>query len=305
MLITFSRLQKFSRKRPVRKMSASNKSTPGIKGNPKLETRPVFKAPDGFWVRCPKCATISQQDQVNESCGVCPECGHHFRVAASKRINFIFDEGSFEEFDKDLCPQDFLKFEDSKPYSKRIDLAQAKTGLNEAFVSGAARLEGRAVQVGAFDFSFMGGSMGTIVGEKISRVFERSLENKEPAIIFQSSGGARMQEGLSSLMQMAKTLGVLSRLNKEGIPYISVLTDPTTGGVAASFALLGDINVAEPNALVGFAGPRVIEQTINEKLPEGFQRSEFLLSHGMIDKIVARGELRSYLSKVLGILSLN
>lgn len=282
----------------------SNKTTPGIKGNPKLETSPVFKAPDGFWVRCPKCASISQHEQVEDSCGVCPECSHHFRVSALKRMNFIFDEGSFKEFDADLSPRDFLKFEDSKPYSERIDLAQAKTGLKEAFVSGSATLEGRKVQVGAFDFSFMGGSMGTIVGEKISRLFERSLQTREPAIVFQSSGGARMQEGLSSLMQMAKTLGVLSKLNEEGIPYISVLTDPTTGGVAASFALLGDINVAEPNALVGFAGPRVIEQTINEKLPEGFQRSEFLLSHGMIDKIVPRRELREYLSKVLGILSL-
>ncbi len=175
--------------------------------------------------------------------------------------------------------------------------------MKDAFVSGEATLEGRPVQVGAFEFSFMGGSMGTIVGEKISRLFERSLEKKQPAILFQASGGARMQEGLSSLMQMAKTLSVLSKLNEAGVPYVSILTDPTTGGVAASFALLGDVNVAEPNALVGFAGPRVIEQTINEKLPNDFQRAEFLLSHGMIDKIMPRAELRDYLIRILGLLA--
>ena len=283
-------------------MSDQYKATPGIKGNPKLEQAPVFKAPDGLWVRCPKCSAIMQQEHVQEHLGVCLECGHHFRITSSERIAMFVDEGSFQEKDANLEATDFLKFQDSKSYSDRLVAAKKKTGMQDAFLAGEATIEGRPVQVGSFEFSFMGGSMGTIVGEKITRLFERALEKRQPAIIFQTSGGARMQEGLSSLMQMAKTLGVLSKLNEASIPYISVLTDPTTGGVAASFALLGDINIAEPNALVGFAGPRVIEQTINEKLPEGFQRSEFLLSHGMIDKIVPRNEIQPYISKVLNIL---
>jgi acetyl-CoA carboxylase carboxyl transferase subunit beta len=277
--------------------------SPGIKGNPKLdETTGVFKAPEGFWVRCPQCHAILQQSYVKLHHQVCTECSHHFRMSSHARIALVCDEGSFREFDANLEANDFLGFFDSKAYTDRLSSSRKKTRLRDAFVSGEAKISGRSVQVGAFEFSFMGGSMGTIVGEKISRLFERSLENKQPAIIFQASGGARMQEGLSSLMQMAKTLGVLSKLNAAGIPYISVLTDPTTGGVAASFALLGDVNVAEPNALVGFAGPRVIAQTINETLPQDFQRSEFLLSHGMIDKIVPRSELRDYLGRMLDLL---
>lgn len=281
-----------------------NRSTPGIKGNPKFEeSAGVFKAPEGFWVRCPQCHSILQQDYVKLHHQVCAECSHHFRMNSTDRMNLICDEGSFKEHDIDLEAKDFLGFFDSKSYKDRLHVSRKKTRMRDAFLSGSGKIGGRPVQIGAFEFSFMGGSMGTIVGEKISRLFERALENKEPAIIFQASGGARMQEGLSSLMQMAKTLSVLSKLNQAGVPYISVLTDPTTGGVAASFALLGDVNVAEPNALVGFAGPRVIEQTINEKLPDGFQRSEFLLAHGMIDKIVARGELKDYLARILGLLS--
>ena len=283
-------------------MSSQSRQTPGIKGNPKAQTDSIFKAPEGFWVRCSSCGAILQHDHVEASLGVCTECQHHFRIGSQKRVETIADENSFVEYDQDLEAQDFLGFIDSKSYVTRLASAQKKTGMKDAFLAGEAKIDGMPVQVGAFEFAFMGGSMGTIVGEKISRLFERSLEKRQPAIIFQSSGGARMQEGLSSLMQMAKTLGVLSKLNQEGIPYVSVLTDPTTGGVAASFALLGDINIAEPNALVGFAGPRVFEQTINEKLPEGFQRSEFLLAHGMIDKIVPRSEIKSYLSKVLRIL---
>ncbi len=283
-------------------MNSYGRPTPGIKGNPKAQNDSIFKAPEGFWIRCSNCGAILQQEAVEKSLGVCGECQHHFRIGSQKRIETIVDLDSFLEKDGDLEAQDFLGFVDSKTYKERLSSARKKTGMKDAFLSGEATLEGLPIQIGSFEFSFMGGSMGTIVGEKISRLFERSLEKKQPAIIFQSSGGARMQEGLSSLMQMAKTLGVLSKLNKAGIPYVSVLTDPTTGGVAASFALLGDINIAEPNALVGFAGPRVIEQTINETLPPGFQKSEFLLTHGMIDKIVPRSEIRDYLSRVLRIL---
>jgi len=280
------------------------KRRPGIKGNPKLdETSGVFKAPEGFWVRCPQCHAILQQSYVKEHHQVCTECSHHFRMSSLERLGLVSDGGSFKEMDVDLEATDFLGFFDSKAYVDRLSASRKKTRMRDAFVAAEAKIDGRSVQLGAFEFSFMGGSMGTIVGEKISRLFERALEKKQPAVIFQASGGARMQEGLSSLMQMAKTLGVLSKLNAAGIPYISVLTDPTTGGVAASFALLGDVNVAEPNALVGFAGPRVIAQTINEKLPKDFQRAEFLLSHGMVDKIVPRGELKDYLSRMLGLLS--
>lgn len=280
--------------------SNSFKKTPGIKGNAKFEDSGVFKAPEGFWVRCPQCHSILQQDHVRSHSQVCTECGHHYRMNSSDRIQLVSDEGSFCEFDADLEARDFLGFFDSKAYKDRLVIAKKKTALKDAFMAGEALLDGRPVQVGAFEFSFMGGSMGTIVGEKISRLFERALDKKQPAIIFQASGGARMQEGLSSLMQMAKTLSVLSKLNAAGVPYVSILTDPTTGGVAASFALLGDVNIAEPNALVGFAGPRVIEQTINEKLPKDFQRAEFLLAHGMIDNIVPRHQLKSYLSRILG-----
>lgn len=281
----------------------SLKKTPGIKGNVKFEIEGgVFKAPEGFWIRCPECHAILQQDHVRKHHQVCTECGHHYRMNSQDRIQLLCDEGSFLELDNNLEASDFLKFFDSKSYKDRLHTSQKKTSMKEAFVAGEAQLEGRSIQIGAFEFAFMGGSMGTVVGEKISRLFERALEKRQPAIIIQSSGGARMQEGLSSLMQMAKTLSVLSQMNQAGVPYISVLTDPTTGGVAASFALLGDVNIAEPNALVGFAGPRVIEQTINEKLPKDFQRSEFLLEHGMIDKIVPRSELKAYLNRILGIL---
>jgi len=281
-----------------------SKRSPGIKGNPKLdEASGVFKAPEGFWVRCPQCHAILQQSLVKSQHQVCPECSHHFRMSSHERMKLVCDEGSFRELDADLEAADFLAFFDSKAYTERLSSSKKKTRMKDAFVAGEATLHGRPIQIGAFEFSFMGGSMGTVVGEKISRLFERALQKRQPAVIFQASGGARMQEGLSSLMQMAKTLAVLSKLNDAGVPYISVLTDPTTGGVAASFALLGDVNVAEPNALVGFAGPRVIAQTINEKLPDDFQRAEFLLTHGMIDKIVARSELRDYLARILGMLS--
>jgi acetyl-CoA carboxylase carboxyl transferase subunit beta len=283
-------------------MSLEKLKNPGIKTPFGREEDKVFKAPEGFWIRCDQCGAIIQQAAVTENFSCCTECQHHYRLPARDRITLLTDADSFVEWDQDLKPRDFLEFFDSQSYCDRLTRSQKKTGVMDAFIAGEARIENRPVQFGCFEFAFMGGSMGTIVGEKIARLFERSLEKKQPAIVVQSSGGARMQEGLSSLMQMSKTLAVLSKLNEAGIPYISVLTDPTTGGVAASFAIMGDVNVAEPKALIGFAGPRVIQQTINERLPENFQRAEFLLDHGMIDAIVPRAELRSYIARVLRML---
>ncbi len=277
------------------------KKTPGIK-QPKDPNQSPFAAPEGFWIRCEDCHAILQQSIVAENLHVCTECNHHFRIGARERLKIVCDPGSFEELDLDLKPRDVLGFFDSKAYVDRLKAATKKTQLNDAFVSGRAQIKGKNVSVGVFEFSFMGGSMGMVVGEKVARVFDRAREEKMPAIIFHSSGGARMQEGILSLMQMAKTTAALSRLNAAGLPYISVMTDPTTGGVAASFAMLGDMNIAEPGALSGFAGPRVIAQTINQKLPEGFQSSEFLLEHGMIDAIVFRKDLPNYLSRVISFL---
>jgi acetyl-CoA carboxylase carboxyl transferase subunit beta len=283
-------------------MSLEKIKNPGLK-SPLREEEKIFRAPEGFWVRCPECGAILQQDAVQENQNCCTECQHHYRISGLDRIRMIIDPDSFVEFDADLRPTDFLEFFDSQSYADRLKRSQSKTGILDAFIAGSALIGGRPVQMGTFEFTFMGGSMGTVVGEKIARLFERALINKQPAIVIQASGGARMQEGLSSLMQMSKTLCVLSKLNQAGIPYISILTDPTTGGVAASFALLGDITIAEPKALIGFAGPRVIQQTINERLPKDFQRAEFLLEHGMIDAIVPRSELRNYLDRVLRLLS--
>ena len=278
------------------------KNTPGIK-SPKDPKNNPFSAPEGFWIRCGECQAILQHTVIEQNDHVCTECGHHFRIGARRRLDVICDPGSFVEVDQDLTPKDILGFFDSKSYPDRIAQASKKTRLKDAFIAGSALLKGRKIQVGAFEFSYMGGSMGTVVGEKVARIYDRAFETKTPAIIFHSSGGARMQEGILSLMQMAKATVSLNRMREVGLPYISVLTDPTTGGVAASFAMLGDVNIAEPNALVGFAGPRVIEQTINQKLPEGFQRSEFLLDHGMIDAIIHRKEMRAYLDRVLNYLT--
>lgn len=274
---------------------------PGIKTHKSEEPGP-FKAPDGFWIRCEGCRAILRASAVEENLNVCTECNKHFRVGSVKRLQAFCDPGSFQEKDAELKPKDILDFFDSKPYIQRIEASIKKTRMNDAFVSGSATLFGRPIEVGAFEFSFMGGSMGTIVGEKVSRVFDRAYARRCPAVVFHSSGGARMQEGLLSLMQMAKTTVALSKMKEAGIPYFSVMTDPTTGGVAASFAMIGDVNIAEPEALVGFAGPRVIEQTINQKLPPGFQRAEFLLQHGMIDAIVPRRDLRAYIDRMSGFL---
>lgn len=274
------------------------KKTPGILA-PKDPANASFVAPEGYWIRCTECHAILQQSAVSENMQVCTECNHHFRMSGRKRIALVCDDGTFQECDQDLKARDVLNFFDSKAYKDRLKASIAKTRLNEAFVSGTGKLSGMPVEVGAFDFSFMGGSMGMIVGEKVARLFDRAAKNKRPAIIFHASGGARMQEGLLSLMQMAKTTVALSQLKALGIPYISVLTDPTTGGVAASFAMLGDVQIAEPRALIGFAGPRVIQQTISQKLPDNFQRAEFLLAHGMLDAIVPRHEIKSYIERIL------
>ena len=275
------------------------KKTPGIQAPKDPDSHP-FTAPEGYWVKCDECSTILQKSILENNYDVCPECSFHFRVTGLKRIEHIVDAGSFVEKDKNIETTDVLEFVDSKPYPRRLEASQKANGVKDAFISGSAKIEGVPVEIGSFEFFFMGGSMGMVVGEKVARLFERAIQKKHPAIIFQSSGGARMHEGILSLMQMAKTAAVLEKFKKKNKqPYISILTDPTTGGVAASFAMLGDFHIAEPKALVGFAGPRVIQQTINQKLPEGFQRAEFLLEHGMIDQIVDRRKMRNEITKIL------
>ncbi len=260
-----------------------------------------MKMPEGIWKKCSNCNEIIYAKEIERNLNVCPKCDYHFRISALERIALIIDEGSFQEMDGGLKSVDFLEFKDSKRYKDRIKAAMKNSGSNSAVVTGQGTIHGLPVVTAVFDFSFMGGSMGSVVGEKITRAIERALENCCPCIVFSSSGGARMQESILSLMQMAKTSAALSRLKEAGLPFISVLTDPTTGGVTASFAMLGDINMAEPRALIGFAGPRVIEQTIRQKLPEGFQRSEYLLEHGMIDMIVSRQEMKDRLGQILRI----
>jgi acetyl-CoA carboxylase carboxyl transferase subunit beta len=258
--------------------------------------------PQGLFQKCDECGETLEADKVKAALYCCYKCGHHFALPTEQRIKLVCDEGSFREEDVRVQPEDPLSFVDSKKYGDRIRSAQKQVGVPDAFREGLARIEGRDVAVGFFVFEFMGGSMGSVVGEKITRLFERALSKKCPAIIFNASGGARMQEGILSLMQMAKTTAALARLKEAGLPYLSVLLHPTTGGVAASFAMLGDVIVAEPNALIGFAGPRVIEQTIRQKLPEGFQRSEFLLQHGMVDIIVERKNMKAQLGQLVELL---
>ncbi len=260
------------------------------------------KAPEGLWLKCPACAETLLTKDVETNLNVCPKCGHHFRISAQQRIDLLLDEGSFNEYDAGMVSVDFLEFKDSKSYKARIDAALAKGGSKDAIICGEGKVDGLAVQLAVFDFSFMGGSMGSVVGEKITRAIERGLLHGNPVIIVSASGGARMQESILSLMQMAKTSAALAKMKAKGLPFISILTDPTTGGVTASFAMLGDVNIAEPKALIGFAGPRVIEQTIRAKLPEGFQRAEYLLDHGMVDIIVQRSEMKATLSRILGML---
>jgi len=249
------------------------------------------KVPEGLWIKCLSCGEILQTKVLKEQVHVCPECSYHFRMTAAERIASLVDEGCFDEYAEDLASNDPLEFDDVKSYKVRLRSAASGTGLRDAFVAGKAKLGGLPYHLGVFEFRFMGGSMGVVVGEKVTRLFEMALKEELPAVVVSASGGARMQEGILSLMQMAKTSAILSQLREKGIPYISVLTDPTTGGVAASFAMLGDVILAEPHALIGFAGPRVIQQTIRQSLPTGFQRSEFLLKHGFVDRIVSRKAL--------------
>jgi acetyl-CoA carboxylase carboxyl transferase subunit beta len=255
--------------------------------------------PEGVWIKCPKCDAQLYRNELERNLQVCPKCNHHLRIGARQRLNFFLDPDSQQELSAQLEPQDPLKFRDSKRYRDRIVQAQKKTGEKDALVSVSGTLLGRPIVACAFEFSFMGGSMGSVVGERFARAANHSAENGMPLISFAASGGARMQEALFSLLQMAKTSAALARLGDAGVPFISVLTDPTTGGVSASLAMLGDVNIAEPNALIGFAGPRVIEQTVRQKLPEGFQRSEFLLDHGAIDMIVDRREMRGQVADLL------
>jgi acetyl-CoA carboxylase carboxyl transferase subunit beta len=255
------------------------------------------RVPEGIYVKCPSCAQIIYNKDLVASSSVCTKCAHHFRIGASERLKGLFD-GQWTEYDRGLTSTDPLKFTDTKPYHQRLDASIAATGLNDAVITAVGRINGTETSVAAMEYSFIGGSMGVVVGEKITRAIERAIAGRMPVIIISCSGGARMMEGALSLMQMAKISGALARLDRAGLPYVSILTDPTTGGVTASFAMLGDLNIAEPKALIGFAGPRVIEQTIRQTLPEGFQRSEFLLEHGMLDMIVDRREMKDVLTRV-------
>ncbi|MDX2412520.1 MAG: acetyl-CoA carboxylase, carboxyltransferase subunit beta [Woeseiaceae bacterium] len=248
--------------------------------------------PEGVWIKCQNCDAQLYRNELERNLHVCPKCDYHMRIGARQRLQFFLDPDSQEELSAGLEPQDPLKFRDSKRYRDRVTIAQKKTGEKDALVSVTGTLLGRPVVACAFEFGFMGGSMGSVVGERFARAAHHAADNNMPLISFAASGGARMQEALFSLLQMAKTSAALARLGAKGVPYISVLTDPTTGGVSASLAMLGDVNIGEPNALIGFAGPRVIEQTVGQKLPEGFQRSEFLLDHGAIDMIVDRRQMR-------------
>ena len=254
---------------------------------------------EGLWQKCEGCRQIIWKKELEANLNVCPKCGRHSRVDAVSRLKLLCDDGAYLEFDAGLASSDPLGFVDSKPYRHRLAETQETTNLSDALISAAGKLDGRPIHICAMEPRFIGGSMGCVVGEKIARAIERAIEKRTPLIIISASGGARMQEGAISLMQMAKISAALMRLDEARLPYISILTDPTTGGVTASFAMLGDLNIAEPGALIGFAGPRVIEQTIRQKLPEGFQRSEFLLNHGMLDAVVPRPELKPYLAKAL------
>lgn len=266
---------------------------------PAADETEKLQVPEDVWSKCPGCSEILYTKDLKRNFGVCPKCEYHYRLSAHQRIPLIADRHSFEELAADLRSSDPLNFKDSKKYKDRLKKAEKSSGITEAVIVGRARILNIPVALCVMDFNFLGGSMGSVVGEKLTIMIETGIKENRPVIIFSASGGARMQEGIFSLMQMAKVSAALSRLGQERLPYISVLTDPTTGGVAASYAMLGDVNLAEPKALIGFAGPRVIEQTIKQKLPEGFQRAEFLLEHGMVDRIVRRAEMRDEIAQIL------
>lgn len=272
-----------------------------------IEKAPLKKseklgAPDGLWLKCNNCGSVIYRSDFEQNLNVCTKCQHHYPIDPMMRIESMLDKDSFEEMDRDLKSDDPLKFKDSKSYADRLKATQKRTGRSDAIITGKGKIQQREVYVGVMDFGFMGGSMGSVVGEKIARIILAGAENKIPVIVFSSSGGARMQEGILSLMQMGKTCAALTKCRDNGVPFISVLTHPTTGGVAASYAMLGDVNIAEPGALIGFAGPRVIRQTIGEELPVGFQRSEYLLEHGMVDMITPREAMRDTLHQILSML---
>ncbi|MCC6932162.1 MAG: acetyl-CoA carboxylase carboxyltransferase subunit beta [Deltaproteobacteria bacterium] len=275
-----------------------------FKRSPKAatETSDRRQLPDGLWTKCPKCSAITYTVELNNGSKLCPKCNYHYRLNAAERINVICDRNTFEEIDISLRSPDPLEFKDSVKYKDRIKKAEKTSGDTEAVRTGVAKISGRAVMLGVMNFHYMGGSMGVVVGEKLAHMIEIACEKSLPVVIVCASGGARMQEGIYSLMQMAKVSAALARLSQYNLPYIAVLTDPTTGGVAASFAMQADVIIAEPDALIGFAGPRVIEQTIKRKLPEGFQRAEFLLQHGMVDTVVTRDKLKGTLANLLDLL---
>ncbi len=258
---------------------------------------------EGLWVKCDGCRQIIWKKELEENLRVCPKCNFHFRTDARSRLAMLLDENSYQISDDRLASTDPLSFSDTKPYKTRLEKSRLDTGLKDAILNAEGALHGKPVIVSAMEYSFIGGSMGAVVGEAITRAIERALAQKKPMIVVSASGGARMMEGVVSLMQMAKISAALARLDAARIPYISILTDPTTGGVTASYAMLGDLNIAEPGALIGFAGPRVIEQTIRQKLPEGFQTSEFLLKHGMLDAVVHRKEMKAYIARALQFMS--
>jgi acetyl-CoA carboxylase carboxyl transferase subunit beta len=271
--------------------------------------KPVLETPkekrvqtEGLWVKCDKCKQILWKKDLDANLQCCPKCGHHFKLGSHARLEMLFDEGRYTELDARLSSTDPLKFKDTKPYRDRLKQAEKVTGMKDAVLTGEGLMEGKPAIICAMEFQFVGGSMGAVVGERVTRAIDRCIEKKLPLVIVSCSGGARMMEGAISLMQMSKISAALARFDNVRKPYISVLTDPTTGGVTASYAMLGDLNIAEPEALIGFAGPRVIEQTIRQKLPEGFQRAEFLLAHGMIDAIVPRKELKSFIARAFRML---
>jgi len=274
-----------------------------FKKSKELKTDKKIKIPEGLWVKCDSCKEIIYKKEIDKNLKVCPKCNYHFRISARERIKLLVDEGSFVEIDSGLASGDPLNFKDKIPYRDRLEENRKKSGLEEAAVSGEAMVEGSPVIMVIMDFTFMGGSMGSVVGEKVMRAAEAALERKIPLITVASSGGARMQEGIFSLMQMARVSAAIAKLNESGILYISILADPTFGGVTASFAMLGDIIIAEPRSLIGFAGPRVIEQTIKQQLAEDFQRAEFLLDHGMIDIVVDRKGLKKTIGQIIGLLT--
>jgi len=269
----------------------------------RIQSAPQAAADDNIWIKCPSCREVAFHKEVERNLNVCPKCGFHHRVTVNQRLSITADRGTWQEVLENVATSDPLEFVDSKPYPERIRQAREKSARNEAVAVGFAKIEGHRTALAVMDFDFMGGSMGVAVGEKLARLFDLALKRRLPAIVFASSGGARMQEGALSLMQMAKVSSAIARLRDARQPYISVLCDPTTGGVAASFAMLGDLNISEPGALIGFAGRRVTEQTSNQKLPDDFQRAEFLLAHGMLDAIVPRHQMRFTLARLLAMLT--